>query len=236
LISRLSSDQRRAAWDGLRFTFMLSPSYLMFGTVCGLASKQAGLDALQAFLLPGLVFGGSSQVVFASLIIGGAPLVVVVLSAAMVNARMAVYSAAFSQRLLDAPQWLRTAIAPLIVDQTFLGVEGWRAEQPDNPHWIAYYFGAGLSLWLWWVGCNMLGYYLGTVVPPSWQLDFVVPLSFVAVIAPMLKRLPFAVAAGLGAVLGVLLFAMPMKLGLITACVLGVAICMALDWKFSWTP
>jgi 4-azaleucine resistance transporter AzlC len=223
LLKRLHPDAWRAARAGALYSLALTPSYLVFGAVCGLAAKQAGFSALQALALPALVFGGSSQVVLVQLILAGAPLLVVIMSAVMVNARMAVYSAALSQWLLHAPQRLRTAVAPLLVDQTYAALEQRTAQLgAREKHWLAYYFGAGLTLWFWWVVCNALGYFVGSVMPAQWELDFVVPLSFVAVMAPMMKKARIAAACVLGGLLGVAFFALPLKLGLMVACVVGV--------------
>jgi predicted branched-subunit amino acid permease len=227
---------RAQAWrEGALYTASISPSYIMFGTVCGLASKQAGLDIVQAFALPALVFGGSAQIVITALIIAGAPLLVVIASGIMVNSRMAVYSAIISTWMRQAPQRQRTAVASLIVDQTYAGIEGFRARSPDSPHWVDFYLSSGITLWAWWLLCNVVGYVAGAIVPAHWQLDFVVPLSFVAVLAPIVKRLHMGLAAGLGAMLGVLFYALPFKLGLIAACVLGVSVMALLDAKFKWT-
>ncbi len=220
---------------GVVYTASISPSYLVFGAVCGVASKQAGLSLIQAILLPALVFGGSSQVVLTSMLIAAAPIWVVIVSAMIVNSRMAVYSAIFSGWLRSAPQRVRYAVAPLLVDQTFVGVKGFSKDPQAQPEWLPFYFGSGLTLWMFWVFCNVIGYVAGTIVPAQWELDFVVPLSFVAVLAPIIKRLPMAIAAALGSILGTLFFALPLKLGLIAACFLGVAIAMIFDTVFQWT-
>ncbi len=228
---------RAAAWRaGVLYTATISPSYLVFGTVCGVSSKQAGADVWQALLLPALVFGGSSQIVLTALIIAGAPVLVVIASAVMVNARMAIYSGLMRSWLQQATTVVRLKAATLIVDQTFVAAQSYKSEHPNSPFWLDYYFSAGVSLWIWWLACNMLGFFVGAVVPSSWELEFAVPLSFVAVLAPLVKRAPMALAATLGAGLSVVFFSMPLKLGLIAACFIAVAILLVLDQKFKWTP
>jgi 4-azaleucine resistance transporter AzlC len=228
-------DSPRAAYlAGLRYTASLSAPYLVFGTVCGVAAKQAGADALQAALLPALIFGGSAQIVLASLLIAGAPLLVVIASAVMVNSRMAIYSALVSQWLREHKQSQRTAVASLLVDQTYAAALDFRRRHSDSPFWFHYYISVGVWLWAWWLCANMIGYFAGTFVPSSWQLEFAVPLSFVAILAPLVKRLPMALAAIVGATLGILLFALPFKLGLIAACMIGVSVMLALEARFEW--
>lgn len=228
---------RAQAWlRGLLYTASIAPSYIAFGTVCGIASKQAGLNLWQALALPALVFGGSAQVALTALTIAGAPLLVVVASSVIVNSRMAVYSAILSTRLRDASQRERIAMASLLVDQTYAAAEGFRATHPQSPYWRDYYLAAGISLWLWWILCNAVGYVAGAVIPAHWALDFTVPLSFVAILAPLVRRLPMALAAAMGAGLGIALHTLPLKLGLIAACLIGVCVMTVLDAKFKWIP
>ena len=229
---------RRAAWrSGIIYTASVSPSYLVFGAVCGISAKQAGMSLLQAFLFPALVFGGSSQVVLISLLLAGAPVAIVILSAVIVNGRMAIYSAIFSQWMRAHTRGERAKVAPLLVDQTYVAVVGYREREGQaDPYWLDHYFAAGISLWLYWIATNVIGYMAGQIVPSHWQLEFAVPLSFVAVLAPMAKRAPMAVAAALGAGLSLVFFSLPLKLGLIAACFVGVAIMLGLDRKFKWMP
>ena len=60
----LSSPPARAAYfSGIRDTFIVIPSYLPFGLVCGLAAVNAGLTTSASVAMPVLVYGGSSQAV-----------------------------------------------------------------------------------------------------------------------------------------------------------------------------
>jgi 4-azaleucine resistance transporter AzlC len=233
-----SKAKRMRAWrDGLLYTASLSPPYLVFGAVCGISAKQAGMTLTQAILLPALVFGGSAQVVLTSLLLTGAPVIVVILSAVIINSRMAIYSAIFSRWMKGFSPKQRASVAPLLVDQTYAAAVAYRQREGEaNTLWLSQYYVAGFSLWLYWVLCNGIGFLAGNIVPASWQLDFAVPLSFVAVLAPLTKRVPMAVAAALGALLSLLFFALPLRLGLIAACMVGVCVMLLLDKKMQWTP
>ena len=62
-----------------------------------------------------------------------------------------------------------------------------------------------------------LGFVLGRAIPESWALDFAVPITFLAMIGPML-RTPAHVAAALVAIVASLAFAsLPSGLGLFVA-------------------
>ena len=67
-----------------------------------------------------------------------------------------------------------------------------------------------------------IGVFAGNVIPSSWQLDFAVPLSFIAIAATSIRSVPMATAALVGGLASVLLFSLPLKLGLIAACLAGL--------------
>ena len=70
---------------------------------------------------------------------------------------------------------------------------------------------------------------MGAQLPPSWQLEFTIPLSFIAMVVPLLKSSGQSGAAIAGGAAGVMLFALPLKLGLIAACLLGALVGLLID-------
>jgi predicted branched-subunit amino acid permease len=76
--------------------------------------------------------------------------------------------------------------------------------------------GTGLALWSGWQGSTALGITLGPRIPDTWQLDFALPLTFVARLIPSLRDRPGLAAALCGAVLAVFLDGLPYRLGLIS--------------------
>ena len=62
----------------------------------------------------------------------------------------------------------------------------------------------------------------GNIVPSSWQLEFAIPLSFIAIAATSIRSKPMAASALVGGIASVVLFALPLKLGLIAACLAGL--------------
>ena len=65
--------------------------------------------------------------------------------------------------------------------------------------------------------------FAGNIVPVSWQLDFAIPLLFIAIAATSIRSVPMGAAALVGGTASVLLFALPLELGLIAACMAGLA-------------
>jgi predicted branched-subunit amino acid permease len=92
--------------------------------------------------------------------------------------------------------------------------------------------GTGVLAATAWHASVAAGMLVGTQVPASWGLDFAVPLSFLALLVPVLRDRPSWAAAVVGGGVAVLAYAMPLKLGLITAVVAGVAAAAAMHrWE-----
>lgn len=210
--------------EGVRETLIIVPSYLPFALVCGVAAVNAGLSLPAALALPGLVYGGSSQAVLTQFLQSASALWVAVLSGLVVNLRMAVYSAAMAPRLRHLSTPRRMLAAAFLVDNAFAFMQQRRQEKPQETEnqLLAYYAGLTCVLWPAWIAFCVIGSLAGSVIPASWQLDFAIPLAFVATLATTVRSMPLLAAAVAGGVASVVLFALPLKLGLIAACLLGL--------------
>jgi len=214
---------------GARLSVGATLSYLPFGVVCGVAAIQAGMTEAAAVAMPALVFGGSSQVVVNQMLLSKAPLWVVITSGLIVNLRFMIYSAALARHAREATLKERILFAALIVDHTYAFTEQRARETPGNRHLLAYYLGCSAVTWSAWVLFNALGIFAGLAIPPSWQLEFTVPLAFISLMAPMLRDRGMWAAAITGGLAGLVLASLPLKLGLIAATAVGVAIAMGVD-------
>lgn len=223
-MSILAPDSRAAFFDGAREVAIIAPSYLPFALVCGVAAVNAGLVLPAALALPGLVYGGSSQAVLTQFLQGASALWVAVLSGLVVNLRMVVYSAAMAPRLRHLSLPRRLLGAAFLVDNVFAFMEQRKIDKPteSNNQLLAYYAGMTCVLWPAWMVFCIIGSLAGSVIPANWQLDFAIPLAFIATLATTVRSLPLLAAAVVGGVASVVLFALPLKLGLIAACLLGM--------------
>ncbi len=219
----LASPPVRAAYfEGIRDTVLVIPSYLPFGLVCGVASVNAGLTTGASIALPALVYGGSSQAVLLQFLQGNASLWVAILSGCVINLRMAVYSAAMASKVRHLGKPQRMLVAAFLVDNTFAFMQERERTHPHDKNIIAYYAGVSTMFWSFWFLFCVIGVFAGNIVPASWQLDFAIPLSFIAIAATSIRNVPMAAAALVGGLASVVLFALPLKLGLIAACMAGL--------------
>ena len=145
-----------------------------------------------------------------------------VLSGLVVNLRMMVYSAALAPKLRHLPRGKRMLVAAFLVDNLFAFLQERERERPGDPHWVEYYAGMTLVLWPSWALFCVVGVFAGNIIPANWQLDFAIPLSFVAILANSVRQMPLLAAAVGGGIASVLLFTLPLKLGLIAGCLCGL--------------
>lgn len=207
----------RGVRDGLPFLLVIIP----FATLFGVVATEAGLNIAQVMGFSVLVVAGASQFAALQLMTENAPTVIVLTTALVVNLRMAMYSAALVPHLGAAPLWQRACIAYLNVDQTYaLSQADFEATPKQSlADKIAYFFGTAAPVCPFWFAFTYVGAVAGAAIPPEFALDFAVPITFLALIAPALKTLAHVAAALTSVALALLLAGLPSGLGLIVAAV-----------------
>ena len=188
-----------------------------FGLVFGVLAIASGLSPIEAILMSSIVFGGASQIVFVQLWSVGVPPFIVGTSVSIVNLRHVLYSASLSQYMRDLPLIWRFLLAYFLTDQTYAnGLKRYRAESLSNyDHY--YFLGSGVVLWLGWQIATVFGVLGASVIPDKWSLTFAISLTFIAIVAPMIKRLSDVAACIAAGILAILLQPLPWKLWLIAA-------------------
>ena len=209
---------------GVRAFAPLSMSIIPFGVVCGAAASTAGMTPLQASAMSWVIFAGSAQIAATQLFASGAPLLVILATAAIVNLRFLMYAASLATHFRAQNRRWQALIAYLLTDQAFGLTIVHRSQHPERQadlRW--FYLGVAGTTWLVWQLATIAGILLGSLVPASWSLDFIVPLTFIAMVVPLLSDRAMGLAAATGAVASVLLV-LPLKLNLIGAALIGVAV------------
>jgi 4-azaleucine resistance transporter AzlC len=222
----LTPDNRQALLAGARACIPLAPGVLLFGMVCGAAAAGVGLTPGQSFALSWLVFAGSSQIVATQLFAAGAPGWVIVLTGWVVNLRFMMYSATLAQHFRGTSRVERWLAGYLLTDQAFAVTLARVLDGRKDIPW--FFLGIAATLWLFWQVASLAGIFLGALVPASWSIDFVVALTFIGVLAPLLRDRAMAAAAVSGGLTSVYLV-LPLKLNLMAAALIGAAVGIALE-------
>lgn len=213
---------------GVKAELPLLLGVVPFGLVFGVLGLQAGLPAWAVVAMSSIVFGGSSQVVFAQLWGAAVPAAVIVGTVGVVNLRHALYSASVAQLLGVLPLRWKLALAYLLTDEAYMVAVGRLAAGPQTPqrHWFL--FGTGITLWLSWQLATLGGVLVGAVIPPGWSLDFSIALTFIALLVPGLHRRSELGAAAVAACVALAAQSLPFKLWIVVAACAGMATGMLL--------
>lgn len=206
--------------DGLPFVLVVGP----FGMLFGVVATEAGLPLEQVMSFSIVVIAGAAQFTALQLMADNAPTIVVIASALAVNLRMAMYSASMTPHLGGLPAWRRALVAYSLVDQSYaLSVmEYEKRPEMTLAQKTSYFAGVIAPVLPNWYVATLVGALVGQSIPDSFALDFAVPITFLAMIGPML-RTKAHVAAAMVSVICALLFAfLPWNLGLIVAGIAGM--------------
>lgn len=215
----MADTSRSAYWkgvrDGLPFLLVIVPFGLLFGVV----ATEAGLNVFETLSFSIVVIAGAAQFTAVQLLSENAPTAVVLASALAVNLRMAMYSASLTPHIGSAALWKRALTAYFTVDQSFACAI---VAFEKNPQWsvgtkLSYFFGVVTPVCPFWYVATLAGALVGSAIPPEFALDFAVPITFLALIAPMLHTPAHRAAALTSVVLSLAFSFLPYNLGLMVA-------------------
>ncbi len=215
----LARTPRASFWHGFVQTLPFLLVIMPFGLLFGVVATEAGLRITEIMGFTILVLAGASQFTAVQLIADHAPAAVVILSALAVNLRMAMYSASLVPWLGNASGPVRALVAFTLIDQTYaMSIQQYEKHpRLSLAQRLGYFFGAALATCVPWVVMTYLGATLGSAIPDSFALDFAVPITFLAMIAPLLRSLPHIVAAFTSVLLALVFAFLPSGLGLLIA-------------------
>jgi len=205
----------RGASSCAPFMIVVGPFSVLFGVV----ATEAGLDLAQTMGFSVLVIAGASQFTAIQLMNENAPALVVLVTSLAVNLRMAMYSASLTPHLGQASLRARALVAYTMVDQTYASsmIEYENRPNTSLPEKLAFFFGGSAIIAPFWYVLTYVGARIGTSLPPEFALDFAVPLTFIAIVAPMLRTLAHVSAAIVSVALSLTFAFLPYSTGIFVA-------------------
>jgi 4-azaleucine resistance transporter AzlC len=222
----IESGVRRADFlAGVQSQLPIIVGAMPFGLIFGVLAIAAGLPPLLAFAMSPVVFAGSAQFIAVQLISSGAPPLILLLTAFIVNIRHLLYGASLAPHVSHLPAGWKWLLAYLMTDEAYATTivrYHDREKPPATRHW--FFLGAGLMLWASWQLSTAAGILLGASIPESWSLDFTLAMSFIGILIPALKNRVEVIAAVTAGIVAVLTFSWPYKLGLVAATLIGIIV------------
>ena len=92
--------------------------------------------------------------------------------------------------------------------------------------------GSGLTLWLAWQISTIAGVIAGSTIPENWELAFAIPLTFIAIVVPLLKNTPTIICALTSCLIAIFGQPLPWNTWIIVAALGGILIGASIEkWK-----
>ena len=163
------------------------PSTLVDGIAFALVARSVGLSGIETQLLSVFLYAGTAQFAFADLIGKESAAVAIAATVLFLNLRHVLYGLAVNRWLPGSPSPPRAVVAFLLTDES-LGLTEAEARRGRPSGWFL--AGVGVSLWVSWNLATFVGVVAGGLIdiPDDAGLDFVFPLSFVALTLPLIRN------------------------------------------------
>jgi 4-azaleucine resistance transporter AzlC len=174
----------------------------LFGVSFGvLSASSGGMGAIPAVVMSLTTFAGSAQFAAASVLSSGGQPIAAIAAALLLNARYLPIGVSVAPYLTGGPL-RRFLTAQLVVDESWAIASS--GEGRFDPHRLV---GAGIVIWLAWVGGTIIGAVGGEALgdPAALGLDAAFPALFLALLVGQLRSRRAVVAAFLGAGIAVAL-------------------------------
>lgn len=200
------SSSRRAFRAGFVAIFPLWLGAAPFGAIYAVTAIAAGLSPAQTLAMSLLVFAGASQFTAAGLFASGAAPAAIIITTLIVNLRHMLLAASIAPFVRHESPWFKALLAFQLTDESYaMGMRHFLQGTGS----AAFQFGANVSLYIAWPLSTIVGILLGALIPnPSaYGLDLVFPLTFIALLAPLLRErvsVLVALVAGALALVGAL--------------------------------
>ena len=216
---RSSSD----LFAGVRVIIPTLLGLIPFGLICGAVCQGAGMPDWSAVGFSLIVFAGASQMAATQLMADHASTVVVILTGLIINLRMVMYSASIAPHFRGVSTVRKGLLAYLLTDQIYALALA-RYSEPDAQRMdkVMFYLGGALTIWIIFITTTLIGAHIGSLIPPEWDLEFTVPLVFIAVTVPAIRDRAAVMAAAAAVLTALLADGLPYNLGLMAGAFAGI--------------
>jgi 4-azaleucine resistance transporter AzlC len=187
--------------EGARLIAPIAVAAAAFGASFGILSRAAGFDVVAAVVMSATTFAGSAQFAVVSTLDSGGAVAAAIVAAVLLNARYAPISVSVAP-YFSGSRLRRLLESQLIVDESWV-----ISRQPDGRFDRRILVGAGLVLYVAWVGSTVVGAVAGEAIadPATLGLDAAFPALFLALLVPQLSSRRALAAAVLAAAIALAL-------------------------------
>ncbi|MGN0078526.1 MAG: AzlC family ABC transporter permease [Coriobacteriales bacterium] len=166
--------------DGFKAALPIMAGYIVLGLPCGLLCQQAGITALQAFVMSMTFYSGAGQYMIPNMWLAGAAPLSIIASVSLVNTRQTLYSASLSQFCTGCSKRLAFLFSATVTDESF----GVNLAQFQNGGWdTARATVVNICSMTTWALANVAGVVLGSLVSvPTALASFAMTAIFICLL------------------------------------------------------
>jgi len=195
-----------------------------FGIAYGILGIEVGLTNIQTFLLSIIIFAGVSQIVFAQLFSTFTPNFMIIGTIGIVNLRHILYGVSLSSYLKKLSLKWRMILSYLITDEAFAISYKRFSEEKKTKYMHFHLLGSGITLWTSWQISTLIGIFIGPSIQNSLNLEYVIPLSFIAIVVVSINTKIKLIVFIMSALFSILLRDLPWNLWIITSALISIII------------
>ncbi len=211
----------------------VTPGVMAWGLVTGVTMVKAGLPLSIALMMSLLVFAASAQLAAVPLMLAGAPLWVVWLTACCVNLRFVIFSAQMRRNLMCLSLPWRLLGGYLTADLTYVLATQRHGDSPtadaSYPEPLAYFVGLCAVNWTTWNVASLCGVLFADAIPTQWGLGFAGTLALAGLMMSLARDRKSLLSAGLAGTAAIAVYGLPYRLNMVVAVVVGVASGLVFD-------
>lgn len=211
--------------SGLRGVKAVSPllfGIIPFGLISGITGANTGLSFGMSTLVNVSIFAGASQLTALQLISINANMLVIISTALIINIRMMLYSLSIAPYLQNMNNRWKALLAYMLTDQSYAISSMHFMNNPDEDN-KSFFFGTAFSVWAVFQIAAMIGYLMGSIIPPKLGLEFAIPLTFIVILIKGINSLSGVITIIVSGIVAVAASRLPMNLGLVLGVISGIA-------------
>lgn len=210
--------------EGFLSILPIASGIIPFGLVMGAAFAEANLSLLQALFMDTVLYSGAAQLATTELMKLNTAVFVVVATGLIINARFLLYSAAMSPYLENANKWVKLFCSFTLTDQSYAAMTSRKTPFVTNEDAAQFYIGTAVAMMMAWHASVIIGFLFGNIAPAALNLDYAIPLSFVALLIPTLKTKSHMLVAVFSSVASLVFYGLPLRTGLMASALLAIGL------------
>ena len=194
-----------------------------FGIIYGFIASESGFSTIQAFLMSSIIFAGASQIAFAKLYLFASPLTIFT-SIVAINLRHLLYGVSINEYLKKLSLKWSIILSYLLTDEAYAVSILYFKKNHNQKDFHYHLLGSGLTLFFIWQISTIVGIFFGKYLTHFVNLEFIIPLSFIAIIIPILKTKGDVISCLVSGISNIFFYKFNIEIWIVVSAFLGILV------------